>query len=184
MLAASLLLSGTQGLLLYRDLLTRKDLPRLTPSPERNANLIGILLNLGVEPTAAYWALAVLVVCMAVVAVRRAPVWKLFAIGTSGSLLVVPHTYAYDATLLLLPLWCGMFLSSRWLTRVVSATLCLPILFFLMILEPPYAAALGIAILTFFLVCSVDPSPEAPSAAKVRLTAAEAECGEPWRHGV
>ncbi len=109
------------------------------------------------EPTAAYWALAVLVVCIAVVAARRAPVWKLFAIATSGSLLVVPHTYAYDATLLLLPLWCGMFLSSRWLTRVVSATLCLPVLFFLMILEPPYAAALGVAILAFFLACSVEP---------------------------
>jgi hypothetical protein len=156
LVAISLLLSGTRGLLLYGDLLTRKDLAHLLPAPEKNANLIGVLLNLGLDPTALYGVLAVLTVCVAVAGVIRAPLWKLFAIATSGSMLVVPHTYGYDATMLLLPIWCGMFVSSRWLTRVVSATLCLPVVFFLMILEPPFTAALGLAVLSFFLVCSAE----------------------------
>jgi hypothetical protein len=156
LVATSVLLSGTRGLLLYGDLLTRKDLAHLLPAPEKNANLIGVLLNFGLEPTALYGVLAVLTVCVAVAGVMRAPLWTLFAIATSGSMLVVPHTYGYDATMLLLPIWCGMFLSSRWLTRVVSATLCLPVVFLLMILEPPFTAAMGLAVLSFFLVCSAE----------------------------
>ncbi len=168
--ATSVLLSGTRGLLLYKDLLTAKNLTHLNPSPERNANVMAVLLNLGLDTTAVYGLLVVLTASIAVVAVMRAPLWKLFAIATSGSMLIVPYTRSYDTTMLLLSLWCGMFLSSRWLTRVVSVTLCLPVVYFLYMLEPPFAAPLGVAVIAFFLVCSLDPWPGTRGAAVPDLT--------------
>jgi hypothetical protein len=170
LVASCILPSGRQGLLLYLDLLTRKDLAHLTPSPEKNANLIAVLLNLGSGSTVLYGILVALTVCLALFAVMRAPLWKLFAIGTSGSILVVPHAYGYDATMLLLPLWCGMFLSSRPATRVVSATVCLPIVFIVTLFGPPFSAALGMAIMAFFVVSAAEPRQDARRIATCGIT--------------
>jgi len=104
--------------------------------------------------------IATVLLCAArIVYTRHIPEFGRFFVGhnDSGSTLIVPHAYSYDATMLPLPLWSGMCLSTRWLTRVVSATLCLLVACFFMILEPPFAAAMGIAVIGFFLATALDP---------------------------
>lgn len=100
-----------------------------------------------------------LTVLIAAVAARRAPLWKLFALATAGSMLIVPHVYRYDGTFLLLPLWCGMFLSSRRATRLASATLYSP-LPLLVSLRPPFHAIYPALLVIFFLAVATDPAQE------------------------
>lgn len=155
----SLFLSGFNGVRLYFELLLSRDIPRLSPSPDMNLNLTALLLNFGLDSPAVYGVLAVLTVLIAAVAARQAPLWKLFALAAAGSLLIVPHVYRYDATLLLLPLWCGMFLSSRRATRLASATLCLPLALFVP-LRPPFHAIYPALLVVFFLAVATDPARE------------------------
>jgi hypothetical protein len=64
----------------------------------------------------------------AAIASVQAPLWRVFALASTASLLLVPHVYLYDATMLLLPVWCGMFLSHSRFTAIAAATLCMPVL--------------------------------------------------------
>src|SRR5579862_6471335 len=70
-LAASLLVCGVAGIRQYAALLTRRDIAHLTPAPERNINLQGLLLNLGWDQQRVYLLVCALVaVCACIAAVR------------------------------------------------------------------------------------------------------------------
>jgi len=126
---------------------------------------LDVLLNLGLCSPFNHGILAVLTAVMAAVAARRAPLWRLFALAAAGSLLIIPHVYWYDATLLLLPLWSGMALSFRPATRVVLATLCHAVTSFLFLLVAPLRAILPLAL---FLAAATDPAREDPPGVEKR----------------
>src|SRR5271157_5414313 len=76
-------------------------------SPERYLDINAILLNIGISSRPLLIVLTALVVGLVLWCSRRtAPLWMTFTLATAGSLLISPHVYGYDATMLLLPAWC------------------------------------------------------------------------------
>lgn len=145
----SLVLGEPQGILQYINLLRAKDIERLSPSPELMINLYSIGLNLGVDSVFFAGGLAVAVLVLVVMAVRRAPLWRFFTGWAVGSLLIAPHVFGYDAALLLLPLWLAIFHSRNTLTRIAATFLVTPLPYGGLVLDSPWAAIPALSLLVF-----------------------------------
>jgi hypothetical protein len=154
--AVSAILLGPKGIRQYIALLAEV---RDYYSPTLDMDIWGILNNfrLATWPTLAFSI--VIIACVVVRAASRPiPLWMTFAIGIAASLVVSPRAYNYDAAMLLLPIWCVMFLSSkRWL-KIVAATLSSPIPFLSGLAPEPFTAFRAICLLLFVLfLCLEQP---------------------------
>jgi hypothetical protein len=152
----SLFLSGWQGARSYAALLLRQDLATLAPSPERMLGLNGLLANLGVNSRLATLLLAVIVVLLvARCAWLSRENWHWFWSAVAGSMLVSPHTYAYDGAVLLIPGLLAIFRGETTVLRATGAVILVPLLYGFNLAGPPYAAVLGLALVTFFAALSL-----------------------------
>ena len=147
----SLLLSGRQGMLDYAKLLERKDIERLSPSPEMMSNIHAIAANLGIESRGVSIVLAAMVVAIALIAAWEAPLWRWFAAAIAGSLLMVPHVYGYDASILLLPALLAIFGPQTKMMRIAAIAVVLPCVFWLPAAGRPWAMGPGVAIFVFLI---------------------------------
>jgi hypothetical protein len=150
-LLVSLWLAGAAGLREYYQLLQKKDLEHLSPSPELMINVHGLALNFGTDNIVIRGFLVLMVVALVSGACWRAPLWRWIAAASAGSLLVPPHVYGYDAALLLLALWLAIFISTAKFTRLAATLLCTPIPFLMTLAERPWAAATPLALLLFLV---------------------------------
>jgi hypothetical protein len=162
-LLVSLALAGPAGLAKYFRLLRMSDLRHLSPSPELMINLRALALNLaGIDNIAVTGLLTAAAVSLTIAACWRAPLWRLVAAASAGSLLVVPHVYGYDAGLLLAGLWLALFESGREpgarSARVTATILFTPLPLMLGLAGSPWSAAEPLA-LTAFLVSLALMSP-------------------------
>ncbi len=145
-----LILAGPDGIQRYFGLLRMSDLRHLSPSPELMIDVSGVLANFGIHSLPAQAALSVLAILMTVLACWRAPLWRMIAAAGSGSLLVAPHVYGYDAALLLIGLWLAIFESgSGRATRVTALIVLMPVPMLLSLAGSPWAAATPLALLAF-----------------------------------
>ena len=144
-------LAGTGGLREYYQLLQKKDLEHLNPSPELMINVHGLALNLGTDSLLIRGLLVAMVVALTAAACWRAPLWRWIAAASAGSLLVPPHVYGYDAGLLLLSLWLAIFVCTDKPTRLAATLLCTPVTFLMTLAERPWAAATPLALLLFLV---------------------------------
>jgi hypothetical protein len=149
-IALSLLLGGWRGMAAYAKLLERKDIERLSPSPEMMSNIHAIPANLGLHSTAVSIALAGAVAAVAMYAAFNAPLWRWFAAAIAGSLLMVPHVYGYDAAVLLLPILLAMFNGAK-VTRYAAMSIALPFAFWLPAAGVPWAMGPALAISAFLI---------------------------------
>jgi hypothetical protein len=152
-LLLSLALAGPTGMARYYALLRMNDLRELSPSPELMINVRSLALNLGIDSPAATGILTLAVVVLTVAACWRAPLWRVVAAASAGSLLAVPHVYGYDAGLLLIGLWLAMFESgtqqeSKW-PRITATVLFTPLPLLLGLAGSPWSAATPLALLAF-----------------------------------
>lgn len=138
--AATLLLGGAEGAANYVRLLTNDKLERLSPTPENMWNLQGIAENLSLSGAPLFVPAAAFVLLLAGLALRGAPLWRTFAAGLTAGLLVVPHVYGYDATLLLLAVWLTMAHAASPWTRRVCMLHAVPLTPLATLLGKPYAA--------------------------------------------
>lgn len=152
----SLFLCGWQGVRSYAALLLRKDLATLAPSPERMLGLNGLLANLGVNSPLATLPLAIVVMLLVVrcACVSREN-WHWFWSAVAGSLLISPHTYAYDGAVLLIPGLLAIFRGETTVLRATGAVILVPLLYGFNIAGPPYAAILSLALVMFFAALSL-----------------------------
>jgi Glycosyltransferase family 87 len=147
---AWLILAGTGGIQRYFSLLRMSDLRHLSPSPELMIDVGGIAANLGVHGLLPQGVLTVLAILMTAAACWRAPLWRMIAAAGSGSLLVAPHVYGYDAGLLLIGLWLAIFESgARRLPKVTALIVLTPVPLLLGLAGSPWAAATPLALLAF-----------------------------------
>lgn len=151
--AVSLALVRVAGIQSYVALMFRRDLTPLYPMPEKMPNLTGLLANFHIVSTPLVAALSVLVVGLAFVAAWQAPWWRVFAAGVLASLLLIPHVFAYDASVALPALLYGYAESDRRLTRVACAWLCTPISTMAGLFDPPWPALVPLSYL--FLLCAL-----------------------------
>jgi hypothetical protein len=150
--AVSLLLGGIQGAESYIALLRNKSLDRLSPSPEMMISSQGFLSNLDIESGWAGYALVLAVFVVFLWAIRKAPVWRMFALTALASLFIVPHVYAYDGTLLLLPIWLLIFESVSPITRIAATLFSTPIPFGTALAGKPVAVISSASLLTLTLI--------------------------------
>ena len=125
----SLLLGGRVGIEKYIALLTNTDLSRLSPVPQKMLNVYAIGANFGIDHLAVKIAGALLVAALVVVAVRSGPLWRWMAAAMAGSILAVPHVYAYDATILLPFLLLTIIRSKDPYSRILATTYSVPLPF-------------------------------------------------------
>jgi hypothetical protein len=149
--AASFALGGSAGARQYLELLRMKDLERLSPSPEQMVNVYSLPANLGIQSGAVSVALGAAVLLATIAAVWRAPLWRLVAAASCGSLLAAPHVYGYDAALLLLAAWLAIFESGQRWTRLAAATMVLPIPYLASLAGAPWSAAPALTLVAFLV---------------------------------
>ena len=145
------ILGGLGGVQQYVRLLQSDELTYLSPAPERMLNVYAIGANFGLDHIALKAAAATLVVGLALFAIWRAPLWRWLGAALAGSILIVPHDYAYDGGILFLPLLLVVFRSTYPLSRFAAATFLVPLPFLGLSIGPPYAF-LPAAALLFFLI--------------------------------
>ena len=147
----SLWLSGWSGMAGYFQLLRNKNIERLSPSPELMINVHGLALNFGMDNPVVRGLLVGFVILLVAGACWRAPLWQWFAAASAGSLLIPPHVYGYDASLLLLSIWLAIFMSTDKWTRIAATLICTPIPFLMNLAGTPWAAATPVALLLFLV---------------------------------
>jgi hypothetical protein len=154
---ASLALGGPHGAELYVALLRNKSLDRLSPSPELMISYQGLAANLDITAPWAIGAILFAIVAIFLFAVTRAPLWRTFCLTALASLLIVPHVYAYDATLLLLPVWLTIFKSVHAPSRIAATLFSTPIPFGFALADKPWAVISSASMLLLFVMLSTEP---------------------------
>jgi hypothetical protein len=148
----SLAMIGAGGVRTYAALLQNQDLRWLSPAPEFMISLQGLGANLGVTQVAAYAGGAAAVVALFLTGLRDAPLWRIYAVTTAASLLLVPHVYGYDAAMLLPGLWMATFRAELPHTRIPALWLCTPFPFVFALAGKPWAAASSLSVLAMLIV--------------------------------
>ncbi|HTC34011.1 MAG TPA: glycosyltransferase family 87 protein [Bryobacteraceae bacterium] len=150
-LLVSLWLAGPSGLVSYFQLLQRKDIQHLSPSPDLMINVHSLALNVGAGSLWIRALLVLIVIALVSAACWRAPLWRWIAAASAGSLLVAPHVYGYDAGLLLLSLWLTIFVCVQTSTRLAATLLITPIPFLMTLASRPWAATTPLVLLLFLV---------------------------------
>jgi hypothetical protein len=145
----SLVLVGPKGISAYIHLLFRKDLEGLYPSLQLMPNLNGLLMNFNLASTPAVVALSVVTAACVAVAAWQAPWWRGLAAGIAGSMLIAPHVFGYDLTVLLLGLLLTIKSSKSKLTRAVAFWLCTPLCHIGNLFGTPWSASLAVSLAVF-----------------------------------
>jgi hypothetical protein len=150
LVALSAWLGGWQGVGNYVDLLlSNNEVEYWHPEADRMPNLWSMPLSWGL-PQAAHLPFSIIACALAVAAVMRATgseLWRLYALGTAGSLLVAPHTWWYDFTLMLLPVWLIYQYSRNRVSRIAAVLIASPVPFALSVSDSPLAASIETVIL-------------------------------------
>jgi hypothetical protein len=149
LVAATLALGGREGAENYVRLLTNRGLERLSPTPENMLNLQAIAVNLSAAGPAFTLAGTAVVLLLAALALRRAPRWRMVAAAMTAGLLLVPHVYGYDATMLLLPVWLTMFNAARPWSRRMCMVSAAPLTPLATLLGKPFAALPAIVLVAW-----------------------------------
>ena len=153
--AGSLVLCGMEGIRAYAALLTRKDLATLAPSPERMLGINALLANIGIDSLAVKVLLIIAVVFLIVrCALTNRDDWQWFWAAVAGSLLISPHTYAYDAAVLMIPGLLAVFQGETPTLKILGATILIPLLYGLNLAGAPYSAIPGLALIAFVVALS------------------------------
>lgn len=150
--AISLILGGTQGAANYFALLRNKDLDRLSPTPEFMANLQGVAANLLGGSEIALLILVAGVLGAYLWFVRGAELWQWWALTAIAGLLVVPHVYGYDASLLLVAILLCMFECKDKSTRIAATFLSTPIPWLMTLADKPWSAASSVLMVALFVL--------------------------------
>jgi len=163
----SLALGGTAGVRTYIALLRNRNLDRLSPSKELMICFQGLTENLGIQSPVAIGAIIGTILLIFVFAVYKAALWRMFAVTAVASILVAPHVYGYDATLLLLPFLLTIFNSQLAGAKIWATLLCTPLPFGFALAGKPYAIVASASLVVFLVLLAIDraDSPSSPRSA-------------------
>lgn len=159
-LLLSLILAGPGGLMSYYELLQKKDIEHLNPSPELMINVHSLALNFGADNWIARALLIAVVIVLVAIACWRTPLWRWIAAASTGSLLVPPHVYGYDAGLLLAPIWFIIFVSTDKWIRIAATLACTPIPYLMTLAGMPWAATTPMVLLSLLAILALRNFPK------------------------
>ena len=147
-----LVLGGFAGMEKYVTLISQP-VWRSFWAPERMINIQSVAANLGADSAWAPVLLIGVVVLVTIVGAWHAELWRWLSAALLGSVLITPHAYAYDAAILLLPVWLVLFRSDNPALRIIAATLAVPLPFLSLLLGPPWTVIPALTI--FALLCAL-----------------------------
>jgi hypothetical protein len=150
-LAAALVFIGPSGLASYVDVLLHGKTELSGHSADTMANIYSVPANFGIQWMPLNAALAMLVIGIALHGLRRAPDWRAIAITATASLLISPHAFGYDASMLLLPVWLVVENATRKISRYTALILAAPVTFFFTLADPPLRCIPALALLAFLI---------------------------------
>lgn len=153
----SLLLGGFAGIERYMALLRKKDLERLSPSPEIMVNTQGISANLFSESALATAILTGIALVLWYFAIRRSNLDSWWSATAFTGLLIVPHVYGYDAGLLLLPVWLMIFRSTAKQVRIASAAASTPIPYLMNLADKPWCVVSSLTLMSVVAALAFRP---------------------------
>ncbi|HEY3738297.1 MAG TPA: glycosyltransferase family 87 protein [Bryobacteraceae bacterium] len=137
----------------YLAFLRNSKLEALQTSPEMMLNVNSITLNLGFDYPWTRILLIALILAAVFAIPRTAPLDRWFWAAVCGSMLISPHTFAYDGALLLIPILKILADSSASpIVRGIAATAVIPLPYFMTLLPKPYSGAPALLIFLLFLV--------------------------------
>ena len=153
---------GVQGFSSYADYLLHGNTELLGNAPDAMINIYAVLVNFGISSRACNALLALAISAAVLLGVRRAPGWRAISIAATGSLLISPHVFAYDAAMLLLPIWLVIANAAQKPERWAALALAMPVTFFFVAVPPPWRAIPALTLVAFlaallwgrFSVCS------------------------------
>jgi hypothetical protein len=117
----------------------------------------GLTENLGIHAPWAMAAILAIVILVFAFAILKSPSWRVFAVTSIASLIIVPHVYGYDAALLLLPIWLTIFKSTYTPSRITATMLATPIPFGMALAGKPYAVTASAALIIFLAMLTTEP---------------------------
>jgi Glycosyltransferase family 87 len=161
--AVSLALIGPSGMAAYADLLLHGKTELFGHSADSMANIYSVPANFGIQWKPLNAALAILVIGVAIYGIGRAPAWRAIAITATASLLISPHAFGYDATMLLLPVWLVIENATRKISRYAALILAAPVTFFFTLADPPFQCIPALALLAFLIAMATDRSVSQPT---------------------
>jgi hypothetical protein len=173
-LLVSLEMLGVAGLQRYVHFLLYGDTELLGHSPDSMINIYGLLLNLGVESKVADGLMAAMVIGVSIFGIVGTPAWRALAIALTGSLLISPHVFAYDAAILLLPVWLVIENSKRKVSRWSALLLVNPVTFYFTAAHPPWRCVPAVMMLVFLVVMVTDRTGEAAPTIELEQASADA----------
>lgn len=148
--AVSMLLVGEAGVRGYVALLTRKDLVTLSPSPEQMLGVRPIAANFGADWLWLEALLAILVAALALwTAGSEMEDWRWIAGAITGSLLLSPHTYEYDAAVLLVFAVSAVHRGKSLFVRAAAVAVLVPVPYLMTLAGSPWAAIPSLVLLAF-----------------------------------
>jgi hypothetical protein len=169
--AVTLALAGGTGMVSYGRMLTNRDSPGLYPGVEKLANLQGIAACFHLPEAAVYASLGSIILLLALVAARGGNEETILAVSVAAALLLTPHVYIYDWSLLLLPLVAVHASVQFGPTRWMSASMLSPFVTIATLANPPWCAMTPIALLVWLAVAAGSlrrrPTVTAPVIARV-----------------
>lgn len=142
-------LAGRQGTVHYISMLTNKNLERLSPGPQQMSDIQGVMANLGIGSLWFALVAGALTLALLVRAAWKAPLTRVLSAGLAGGLFLVPHTYLYDTTALLLPLLLAVQPGQPKPLRLAAFALIAPIVPLMALFEPPISVAPALALFAF-----------------------------------
>lgn len=155
-LAAFVATTGPQGLLSWMTLLRNRSIEAQNPPVYRQINAEAFSSAAGLGTVGAY-LLSVLLVVGVLVVLRKAELWRLFALAITSSVFIAPHAMVYDYAAALLPLWLAAHESASHWTRYAALGLATPILFTLIGMRPPLTIVPTLAVTGFIIVLCWGP---------------------------
>lgn len=144
-----LALAGREGAIQYVSMLTNRNLERLSPGPQQMTNIQGIMANFGIDSVWFALTAGAIATALLIRAAWTASVSLALSAGLSGGLFIVPHTYLYDTTALLLPLILAVQPEQPKPVRLAAFTLIAPIVPLMALFDPPVSAAPALALFAF-----------------------------------
>jgi hypothetical protein len=145
----SLALGGIEGAKVYLAFLQKQE-GHLTPNPERMINIHGMMVNLGLDSSALRVALVVAVVACVILVSLRGEWWRGLAAAQLGSILVAPHVFMYDSTILILPALLMFFRESALPGRIAATLFFIPLPYLIQLADKPWTIAPFLAVFALF----------------------------------
>jgi len=152
LVAGSFALVGVAGVMDYLSLLIDPKLTPSTPGVFREVGVASILDNAGISWVPLRIAIDLSLTVTALYALRGRNVEWLFIIVPTLALLVAPHALYYDPTMLLFSLWLVISMPGAQALQAMAFVLASPTVFLSPMMERPWPAASGVALLVFLFV--------------------------------